>query len=235
MHGLKIYLLENYGKSIKELSETEFGNELLDYDFQMISWDDVADDFLKFNNEFNEKFSSADALYILEKEDKIQLFFFEFKNINYSNIEDRQLSKFHLNKCIDKMALCHNDCEIYDDIKKHAERVVDVSHVSLRSKPSDSISLFYHVMKSFLKNSTDATENSCKEKLFKIEKFFFLVSNTQQQYTPFHKKKSNRYNNIVKPLTFLKRFEPYHYKMVFSVNGNGFHKFFYEWNKRYIN
>lgn len=49
MHGLKIYLLENYGKSIKELSETEFGNELLDYDFQMISWDDVADDFLKFN------------------------------------------------------------------------------------------------------------------------------------------------------------------------------------------
>ena len=196
MHGLKIYLLENYGKSIKELSETEFGNELLDYDFQMISWDDVADDFLKFNNEFNEKFSSADALYILEKEDKIQLFFFEFKNINYSNIEDRQLSKFHLNKCIDKMALCHNDCEIYDDIKKHAERVVDVSHVSLRSKPSDSISLFYHVMKSFLKNSTDATENSCKEKLFKIEKFFFLVSNTQQQYTPFHKNKSNRYNNF---------------------------------------
>lgn len=235
MHGLKIYLLENYGKSIKELSETEFGNELLDYDFQMISWDDVADDFLKFNNEFNEKFSSADALYILEKEDKIQLFFFEFKNINYSNIEDRQLSKFHLNKCIDKMALCSNDCEIYDDIKKHAERVVDVSHVSLRSKPSDSISLFYHVMKSFLKNSTEVTENSCKEKLFKIEKFFFLVSNTKQQYAPFHKNKSNRYNNIVKPLTFLKRFEPYHYKMVFSVNDTGFHDFFYEWNKKYIN
>lgn len=235
MHNLKIYLLKNYGKSIKELSETEFGNELLDYDFQMISWDDVAEDFLKFNNEFNEKFSSADALYILEKEDKIQLFFFEFKNIDYSNIEDRQMSKFHLNKCIDKMALCPNDCEIYDDIKKHTERVVDVSNVSLRSKPSDSISLFYHVMKSFSKNDHDETEDFCKEKLFKIEKFFFLVSNTQQQYAPFHKNKSNRYNNILKPLTFLKRFEPYHYKMVFSVNDTGFHDFFYEWNKKYIN
>ena len=90
-------------------------------------------------------------------------------------------------------------------------------------------------MRSFLKNGHDETEDLCKENLFKIEKFFFLVSNTQQQYAPFHKNKSNRYNNIVKPLTFLKRFEPYHYKMVFSVNDIGFHDFFYEWNKKYIN
>ena len=232
MHDFKIYLMENYAKSVKELSETEFGNELLDYDFQMISWDDVAEDFLKFNNEFNEKFSSADALYILEKEDKIQLFFFEFKNINYSNIEDSQMSKFHLNKCIENMGSCPNNCKIYMDIKKHAKRLVDESNVSLRSKPSDSISLFYHVMRSFLNN--DVSEDSCKEKLFKSEKFFFIVSNTPQEYVPFHKNKSNRYNNIVKALTFLKRFEPYHYKMVFSVNEKGFHDFFYKWNKKYI-
>lgn len=231
MHDLNNYLLRKYGKSIKELSETEYGNKLIDYDFQMISWDDVAEDFLKVNNEFNEKFSSADALYILEKEDKVQLFFFEFKNINYSSIEDSQMSKFHLNKCIDKMKFCSNDCEVYEDIKKHAEKLVDIAHVSLRSKPSDSISLFYHVMKNFFKDNYNEKEDLCKEKLFKIEKFFFLVSNTHQQYAPFHKNKSNRYNNIVKPLSFLKRFEPYHYKMVFSVNDNGFHDFFCEWNK----
>ena len=51
MHDFKIYLMENYAKSIKELSETEFGNKLLDYDFRMISLDDVAEDFLKNNNE----------------------------------------------------------------------------------------------------------------------------------------------------------------------------------------
>ena len=235
MHNFKKHLLEKYGKSIKELSETEHENSLIDNNFQMISWDDVAEDFLKFNNDFNEKFSSADALYILEKEDKVQLFFFEFKNINYSNIKNRQVNKFHLNRCIKKMALCSNDCEIYEDIKKHAEKLVDVSHVSLRSKPSDSISLLYYMMNNFFEDHPDETEDLCKEKLFKIEKFFFLVSSTQQQYAPFYKNKSNRHNNIVKPLIFLKRFEPYHYKMVFSVNDKGFHKFFCEWNEKYLN
>ena len=95
-----------------------------------------------------------------------------------------------------------------------------------------SMTIFYHVMRSFLNN--DVGEDSCKEKLFKSEKFFFLVSNTPQEYVLFRKNKSNRYNNIVKPLTFLKRFEPYHYKMVFSVNERGFHDFFYKWNKKYI-
>ena len=192
MHNFKDYLLEKYGKSIKKLSETEYGNNLIDYDFQMISWDDVAEDFLKTNNEFNEKFSSADALYILEKDDKVQLFFFEFKKLNYSNLEDRQMSKFYLNRCIDKMATCPNNCNVYEEIKIHAKKLVDISHVSLRSKPSDSISLFYQVMRDFFKDNY-RKEDSCKEKLFKIEKFFFLVSNTQQQYAPFNKNKSNRY------------------------------------------
>lgn len=236
MHYLKSYLLQKYGKSVKELSNTEFGNNLLDYDFEMISLDDVAEDFLKFDKEFTEKFSSADALYILEKEDKIQLFFFEFKKINYSNIEDRQMSKFHLNKCIEQMENCTNGCELYEDIKKHAEKLVDISHVSLRSKPSDSISLFYNIMKNYFENkdSGDAEEKYI-EKLFNMEKFFFLVSPTQAQYISFKKNKSNRYNNIIGPLSFLKRFEPYHFKMVFAVNDNGFHEFFYEWNKKYLN
>ena len=90
-------------------------------------------------------------------------------------------------------------------------------------------------MKNFFENNSDENEDLCKEKLFKIEKFFFLVSNTPQQYAPLHKNKSNRYNNIVKPLTFLKRFEPYHYDRVFSVNDTGFHNFFYGWNEKHLN
>lgn len=62
----------------------------------MISWDDVATDFEKTNNEFKEKFSTTDGLFMRKKENKTQLFFMEFKNINYSNIEDRQMSLFHL-------------------------------------------------------------------------------------------------------------------------------------------
>ena len=231
MQNFKKYLLNKYGKSIKELSETEFGNNLLDYDFQMISWDDVAEDFLNYNNDFNDKFSSVDALYILEKEDKVQLFFFEFKNVNYSIPEDYQMSKFHLNKCIKKMKDCPNDCKLYDDIEKFSERLVDESNVSLRSKPSDSLSLFYFMMNYFF--SDGEIDNNCKEKLFKIDKFFFLVSNTEQQYY-FNKNKNNRYNTIVRPLSFLKRLEPYHYDMVFSINTSGFNDFFYERNKYFI-
>ena len=198
----------------------------------MISLDDVADDFNKFNEDFTEKFSSADILYILEKEDKIQLFFFEFKNQDYSYIEDRQLSKFYLNNCIDKMKSCEHNCDIYMDIKEHSERLVDVSHVSLRSKPADSISLVYYIMENYFK--TRGMDANCVEKLFNIEKFFFLVFNMQAQYIPFKKNINNRYHDIIKPLSFLKRFEPYHYKFVFAVNETGFNDFFINWNKNYL-
>ena len=212
--------MDNYSKSIKELSNSEFQNYVINSDIKMISLDDVADDFNKFNNDFTDKFSSADALYILEKEDKIQLFFFEFKNLDYSLIKDRQMSKFYLNKCIDEMHSCEHDCKIYNEIKKHAEKLVDVSQASLRSKPADSISLVYHIMENYFK--TKGMDINCIEKMFNIEKFFFLVSKTQSQYIPFKKNINNRYSDMIKPLSFLKRFEPYHYKFVFAVNENGF-------------
>lgn len=235
MHDFNNNLLKKYGKPITELSKTGYGNTLINNDIKMISLDDIAEDFLKSNNEFNEKFSTADALYILKKHDKTQLFFFEFKNINYSNKEDEQLSKFHLNKSIKQMEYCSGGCDIYKDIKKYSKKLVDKSNVSLRSKPSDSLSLFYHIMKKYFQASDDnESERIYIDKLFRFEKFFFLVSTTPKEYIPIKKNKSNRYNNIIGPLAFLKRFAPYHYKNVFAVNENGFYKYFCDWNRDYI-
>lgn len=230
MHDLKIYLENKFGKPLNEISKTEFDNTLIDKKLEMISWDDAAEYFNKINDEFREEFSTADGLYIIEKENKNQLFFFEFKNINFSEKSDRQMGLFHLKNYLKQMKECEHDCDIYEDLEKISEYLVDISNVTIRSKPSDSISLFYQFMKEHYKIDDD---EAC-DKLFKTEKFFFLVSNTESQYIPF-KNKSNRQNTIIKPLDFLKRFEPYHYKMVFAVNQSGFDRYFYDWNKEYLN
>lgn len=236
MQDLKEHLLKKFGKPISEISKTEFKNILIEKDFKMISWDDVATYFNETNDEFKEKFSTADGLFMREKENKTQLFFMEFKNMDYSKIEDRQMSLFHLKNNIKQMKECEHECEIYEDIEKLLEYLVDRSHVSLRSKPSDSLSLFYYVMKNFYsnENNDEKIDEKYIEKLFKCEKFFFLVTNTQSQYLPF-KNKNNRQNSIIKPLNFLKRFEPYHYKMVFAVNKSGFDKYFYNRNREFLN
>jgi len=144
------------------------------------------------------------------------------------------MSLFHLKNYLKQMKKCKHNCEIYDDVEKLSEYLVDISHVSLRSKPSDSLSLFFHVMKNFYTEEDDEINEIYIKKLFECDKFFFLVSNTQAQYLPF-KNKNNRQNTIIKPLNFLKRFEPYHYKMVFAVNKSGFDKYFYNRNREFLN
>lgn len=232
MQDLNDYLMKNFGKPTNEISKTEYDNTVIYEEFNMISFDDVAKDFYERNNEFNGKFSSADGLIIIEKENKNQIFFFEFKNIDYSDEKDRQMGIYYLNNCLKQMKECEHECEAYDEINTISEYLIDKSHLSLRSKPSDSLSLFYFIMKDYY--GKEENNEICINKLFKTEKFFFLVSKTQAQYLPF-KNKSNRQNNIIRPLDFLKRFEPYHYNMVLAVNKNGFDRYFYKRNKKYLN
>ena len=230
MQDLSDYLMKNFGKPANEISKTEYDNTVIDEEFNMISFDGVAKDFNERNDQFNGKFSSADGLIIIKKENTNQIFFFEFKNIDYSNKEDRQMSIFHLKKYLKQMKECNQDCEVYDKINKISKELVDRSYLSLRSKPSDSISLLYYIMEDFYKKNNN---EMCINKLFNSRKIFCLVSKTQSQYTPF-KNKSNRKNTIIRPLDFLKRFEPYHYNMVLAVNKKGFDRYFYKRNKEYL-
>lgn len=237
MQDLKEHLMKKFKKPISEISETEFGNVLINKDDKMISLDDAATYFNETNDEFKDKFSTADGLFMHKKENKTQLFFIEFKNNDYSNVEDRQMSLFHLKNYLKKMKECEKDCEIYDDFKKISKHIVDKSHVSLRTKPYDSLSLFFHIMKDFYKSDKDNEDNEnekCIEKLSECDKFFFLVSETESQYLPF-KNINNRQESIINPLSFLKKLEPYHYKMAFAVNKRGFDRYFYNRNKEFLN
>ena len=230
MHDLKNYLHSRFGKPVSEVSKTEFDNTVIEEDFEMICWDDAAKEFNKNNKEFVEEFSTADGLSIIEKEKNTQIFFFEFKNLDYSTKKDKQMAIFYLKKHLKQMKECPHDCKTYEDLEKISQYLTDKSNASLRSKPSDSLSLFYHIMKDYY----HLDDNQACEKLFKTDKFFFLVSKTQAQYLPFNNK-SNRKNNILKSLEFLRRFEPYHYKMVFVVNQGGFEKYFYKRNAEFLN
>lgn len=232
MYAFKEYLMKKFGKPVSEISSTEFDNQIINKKFKMICWDDVATYFNESNDEFKGEFSSADGLYILEKEDNLQLFFFEFKNVNYSDDEDRQMSRFHLKNYLKQMKDCDSNCKICEDIEKLSEYLVDISHVSMRSKPSDSLSLFYYMMKEYY--GFEENDNDYIDKLFNVEKFFFLVSNTPSEYLPF-KNKSNRRNTIASSLDFLKRFEPYHYTNVYAVYKTGFDRYFYNHNKEHFN
>ena len=236
MQDLNEHFMKNFGKPVCELSKTGFNNVLIDKNFKMISWDDVATCFNETNEEFKDEFSTADGLFIRKKENKTQLFFIEFKNIDYSNVEDRQMSLFHLKNYLKQMNECEHDCDIYEDFKKISEYLVDKSYVSLRTKPYDSLSLFFHIMKDFYKSDDDNEDGENEiliEKLFECDKFFYLVSNTEFQYLPF-KNINNRQNSIIRPLSFLKRLEPYHYKMAIAVNKKGFDRYFYNRNKEYF-
>lgn len=48
MHDFKDYHMGKFGKSVREISSTEFENELINKDLKMICWDDVAKNRLCF-------------------------------------------------------------------------------------------------------------------------------------------------------------------------------------------
>lgn len=130
------------------------------------------------------------------------------------------------------MKECDKGCRLHESIDMILNHLVDASYVSLRSKPSDSLSLFYHMLKEYYGVEDD--DRVLLELLFRTEKFFFLVSNTPSEYLPF-KNKSNRKSTIIEPLSFLKRFEAYHYNNVYAIYKTGFEKYFYNHNKEYFN
>ena len=213
------YLLENYGACSSELSKTDDGNELVDDKSKMISLDAMAEVLYSSHSIFNEKFATADSLYVVQKDDTFELYFIEYKMIDFNDEEDRLRSVFGLKKCISKMSNCEHNCEVLVDIKKYRKELVDKSHLKMRSKPYDSLTVLYYFMNSFFSSKPS---NFSIEQLFNFKKFYILVSKTQGQYNPILPNKSNRNNKITKPLRFMQRLKPYHYDEIAVVSDIGF-------------
>lgn len=216
------FLFKNFGDTARNLSDTGHGNKWINEDMILIKYDDVATYFNEKYDDFEDKFTSADALYISRNNNEFKLFFIEFKNIDYSDEKDKLMNKYRLKECILEMKKCEHNCKIIDSIDELYSKLVDESKVSMRSKPFDSLSLFYYLMNHEIINDLF----DCRQELFNMKKFYFVVSKTIAQYNPYSPNKSNRNKTIVEPLRFLKRLSPYHYTEVFVVNEGGFKQYF---------
>lgn len=233
MESFNQYLMSEFKGSLRKVSKTDEENHFLDDHFAdnyfMISLDEMAKRVL--NPYFKgDQFSSADGLFIEKKNDNFIFYFFEFKNLDFSKKEDRQLSRFYLNRCIDKIKDCSNktescnDCDIVDSLNKFKKYLIDRKVCSLRSKPYDSLSLLYHGIDDYFKEN-DSFE--VDKTLFSIKKVFYLVSLTSvEEYTSPNK--SNNRGKQFKYFPFLKRIKPYHFDDVCFINNLTFMNLFSE-------
>lgn len=211
------FLKSNFSSSITELSKTSFDNSLVENDCMLINLDEMSQKLPKFNSGIKTIFASADALLIRKNGDEFNLFFIEFKNIDFSDNKDRLMSKYILDECIGKMELCHHNCMHVDELSMCSKYLTDRYNVSLRSKPVDSISLIYHFMEYFF-------DGMSKTKLFNFNKYFILVSRTKIEYNHL-KNKNNKNNSIIAPLSFLSRLVPYYYDDVLVLSEKNFSGF----------
>lgn len=230
MNSFKKYLLDKFGDTAKNLSKSDGGIELVDEKCIMIGLDNLTTELLNSFNEINEKYTSTDALYIVEIDNCFEFYFFEFKGKNFNLKEDKLQYVSQLKEHIGEMENCEHECDIFVEIKKCSKELIDKSFVKLKTKPYDSLSIIYFFMNDFFK---DKTSQDCIEELFHIKKYYILVSNTTGQYNPINdiinpnglkKNKSNRNNNITKPLRFMSRLRPYHYDNIANINEKGFKK-----------
>lgn len=226
MESFNQYLMSNFKASIREVSKTDEGNIYLKGSFLdnyfMISLDEMAKRIPNFKFK-GDTFSSADGFFIEKKDSKFIFHFFEFKNLDFSNIKDYQLSSFNLNKCIAKIKDCSNknenckECNIVESFDKLKKHLIDEVVCSLRSKPYDSLSTIYHFMECYFKEDVS-------NKLFSTNKVFYLVSLTDAEYNSPNK--SNNHRKQFTYFSFLKRIAPYHFNEVRLINNRTFMGFF---------
>lgn len=227
MQKLYNHLKKEYGDKITKLSSTSENNQFIINEGVLVSLDKLKKDY---QNNKDYEFTSSDALFIKKHENgNFQIYFFEFKKLDPTSKEDWGMSKTRLQKCIDKMKNCEK-CAFIEEIKGCEEKLVDKYQLSLRSKPFDSMSLLYHVIMDFY---PDMKDYECKKLLLKCDKYFYIISETSQEWSSTPKNKSNR-RKITGILSILDRLKPYYYNEVFSVSENGFNDCFYKLNKDLI-
>lgn len=229
MDSFKNYLLGKFGDTAENLSKSDNGNSLVDDKFRMISLDDVATDMDNSFDEITEKYASADALHIVEKDGCFEFYFFEFKMKNFNLQKDRLQYSYKLKEQLDLMENCEHDCDFFTEIKKCSDELIDNSFLKFKIKPYDSLAIIHFYMDKFFESKPS---KDCAHDLFNIKKYYILVSKTVGEYTleddkkncnPRGKNKSNR-NKINRPLRFMTRLRPYHYDSVASLTSRGFKK-----------
>lgn len=205
----------NYTDSVTNISKTGEDNNFIESEKEMISFDEVAKDFAKDN--FIEEYNSVDGLYYKIKEDRIIIYFFEFKKVDF--LEENLLPRKRLNniiKNIENRPLNENcEYEYLDELKKIKKEIYDRILVQLKMKPIESLFILYNLY------SNDSGKH---EDIINIEKHYYVVSETPTEYGPFTKNKSkNRRKGRSKEIfDFLFKLQPFPFKQTKSINEKSF-------------
>lgn len=208
-------LNRDYSDSITNISKTGENNNFVENEKTMISLDDVAKDFSKEN--FNEELSSVDGLYHKIKEDRLILYFFEFKKMDF--IADNLLAKEKLKEIIEKIENCslNEDCE-YDyinELKKIKKNIYNKLPIQLKIKPLESLIILHNLYEK---------EDGKHEDIVNIEKHYYIVSQTPNEHSPYTKNKSKtrRKGKSKEIFDFLNKLYPFPFKQTKSIPEKSF-------------
>ena len=200
-------LYEKYGDSITNISKTE-NNDFIKSDINLISFDDVAKDFAIKNKV--PQLTSVDAIDYKIVNDKLVLYFYEFKKMNL--LERNILPKNKLSNAISEMKTCeNNDCFYVDELKNIKKGLIDKILVSLKIKPIESLFLLFRLL--------DNNE------LINVEKHYYIVSQTPISFSyPLYNNKSNsrRKGRSKEIFDFIDKLSPFPFNQTSSITENMF-------------
>ena len=207
-------LSSNYSDSLSNISKTGENNSFIVNEKEMISLDDVAKDYAKEN--LIEELSSVDGLYYKIKDDKLIIYLFEFKKMDFFT---KQLAKERLKILIEKIesGSLNENCEyeIISELKEIKNEVYNKLPIQLKNKPIESLLLLHNLYEN---------KNGEHKDIVDIEKHYYVVSETSSEFAPFTKNKSkNRKKGKSKEIfDFLDKIHPFPFKQTKGINYKSF-------------
>lgn len=193
------FLKKEYSKSLTELSKTNKEN-FIDDNTLMISGDDLAE---KYKPDKGFTWSSVDAIYFTTRNDKLTLYFFEFKKI-YPEAEEM----FYPERMLKKHLKKQESCEHKEELEKLPKLTGKIKN-SLKIKPLGSLIILYTAYKEYCKHSTKHSKeysNHSREVISSITKKYCVVLDEKSQ-NMVHIREKRKFNSY--ELDFKKKLSPY--------------------------
>ena len=193
-------LYEKYKNSITNISKTENNNFII-FDINLIDFDDVAKDYATKSN--MPELSSVDAIDYKIVNNKLILYFYEFKKIDL--LDRNILAKNRLNDLFLEMKT-FNDVPYVDELKDIKKGLLNKILVSLKIKPIESLFLLHRLI-----------EN---KELIDIEKHYYIVSQTPISFSyPLYSNKSNsrRKRRSKEIFDFIDKLSPFPFKQTGAI------------------
>lgn len=183
--------LSEYKQPVTILSKTD-ENDFIINDTIMFDWDEIS----KLYD--GDESSSVDAIYCYLKNQKLTLYFFEFKNLNL--FDSFFNAKKQLEDIINDLEECVFCCCYPKEMRKVKKKLISKKIISLKTKPLESLILLHNILNEAQIPSQEITS---------IEKKYYVVSKTpvNENIVEWHKRRRNKeifgFIDKIKPFPFI--------------------------------